>query len=106
MCSGIILTLFQSKVEKQCEEQQLINADAARTAEPPQDALVETMAQYQARLQAAYNAVILGPRLDPTMDQVALAIQFAAGGVMPYKALEHQKCFMHCKMRKPAEMRI
>ena len=35
MCSGIILTLFQSKVQKQCKEQQMINANAARTAEPP-----------------------------------------------------------------------
>ena len=64
------------------------------------------MAQYQARLQEAYDVVILGPRPDPTMDQVALAIQFAAGSVMPYKALECQKRLMCCKICKPVEMKI
>ena len=104
--SGNVLMSFQSKMQKLCEEQQLLNAEVAKNAEPPWDALNKTMAVYQARLQVAYNAVILGACSDPTVVHIATAVQFAAGSIMPYKALQHKKRFMCRKMRKPADMKV
>jgi hypothetical protein len=45
--------------------------------------------------------------VDPaTMDMVAGAVRTTITMVCPYKALEKQKRFMRCKMRKPNYMRI
>ena len=107
LCRGTVLTAFEASLLKQLHDRQTKLARQAARAEPAQDmAGGETLEQYQARCHAAHDAVIAQPVPDPEVGEIMVALQIAAGYAIPYKALEHQKCYMRRKMRKPADMPI
>jgi hypothetical protein len=57
----------------------------------------------QANTQVTDKAVPADPA---TIGMIKPALQSTVKMVCPYKALEKQKRFVHCKMRKPADMKI
>jgi hypothetical protein len=57
----------------------------------------------QAAVQVADESV---PPDLATLAMIEPALRATIKMVCPYKALEKQKCFMRCKMRKPADMKI
>jgi hypothetical protein len=58
--------------------------------------------RHQADAQVADKAVPPDPA---TLAMIELALKSTIKMVCPYKALEKQKRFMRCKMRKPADMK-
>ena len=70
------------------------------------DPTVETFQQWEVRIQPAFNNKMAALLDDPTVAMVQDSILQAAGSVIPTKPLEMQKCYMQCRMCKPADMKI
>jgi hypothetical protein len=62
--------------------------------------------EWKARRKQALMDNIALPLDDPTPNMVQVSLKATIKMVCPYKALEKQKRFMRCKMRKPHDMRI
>ena len=107
LCNGPILTTFSESIERQRAEARIARAETAR------DRIVrnagENDVDFQARKQAAYEAVInaaVGPADNATTAWVQQALSEVIRQVCPYKSLEKQKRFMRRKMRKPGDMKV
>ena len=105
LCRGSVLTAFEKSIRYDQEALLLVNAETARQNAPARTT-TETRQEHLDRLQAVYDAVIAGPKPDPTTRMIDKGLQAAAGYAIPFKALEYQKRFMRRKMRKPVEMPI
>ena len=106
MCLGDVLTSFQDSVRRFQDEARVIRATTAADALGAHDPTAETQAEWEARREIAYRTNVTAPVSDPTTAMVTMSARFAAGSVLPYKALERQKRFMRRKMRKPVDMKI
>jgi 5-formyltetrahydrofolate cyclo-ligase len=101
---GQVLTQYNESIQiarqmaKRARTIAIVTALVQGAAETPEEFLVR-----QSNAQVADEGVPSDP---PTLAMIELALRATINMVCPYKALEKQKRFMRCKVRKPADMEI